>query len=464
MSNTLVTNPYTGQIRGDYNAINEQLSFSIDKWTATQKLLFRFFFIYFLIQALPLSPSYFKLIGSIDWTSLYYGDIFELARYYPRFVEGPDSFINWAIVALIAIAGTLIWTLAYKKNKDYEGLYYLIRVILRYRLAAAVIAYGFIKLFPLQAPYPSISNLNTNYGDFTSWKLYTLSLGAAPMYEIFLGVVEILAGILLLFRKTSTIGAFLVIAFTGNVFLSNLAYEGGEHIYSLYLIAIAVFLVAHDFKRLVLLLTFQVPVKPATYKFQYKKPWLKSLRIGLKSSFVLFFLFIYGFKAYSGYLHNPHHIPQAKGLSNASGIYNVKTFVSNGDTIAYSSSHPVRWKDVVFENWATISIRSNREVQIDSLNVELIARNDRDKIYELAGSQGRHYYDYNTDTINHTLTLYNKNKKYKGEKLVLQYSRPDQKSIVLKGVNYNNDSLYVVLEKLDKKYLFPMGRTRPIKL
>ena len=76
---------------------------------------------------------------------------------------------------------------------------------------------------------------------FTRWKLFSLSLGIVPGYESFLGAVEILAGLLLLNRKTASIGAFIVIIFTGNVFVSNLAYEGGEQVYSLYLIVLALF-------------------------------------------------------------------------------------------------------------------------------------------------------------------------------------------------------------------------------
>src|SRR5437763_5516398 len=174
--------------------MNKTQTLVADQWKGYEKLLFRFFFLYFFIQALPLDLNYFKFIFSVNWLHVQYADVFNLTRYSPKFFPGPDSYETWLVVALVALIGTVIWTIADKKSKEYNALYYWIRVIVRYRLAIGVIAYGFIKLFPMQSPFPSISNLNTHYGFFTRWKLFSLSLGIVPGYESFLGLVEIIAG------------------------------------------------------------------------------------------------------------------------------------------------------------------------------------------------------------------------------------------------------------------------------
>src|SRR3954465_2039761 len=207
---------------------------SFSEWSETEKFLFRLFALYFFIQALPLDAQFFSQLFSLTKHSIHYSDIFNLAHYSPKFFPGPDSFANWGIVFLIAFAGAIIWSLKDKSTNEYNNLNYWIRVIVRYRLAIGIIAYGFIKLYPIQSPYPSLSNLNTNYGDFTRWKLFSLSLGIVPSYQSFLGLVEVVTGVLLLFRKTAVIGALFVAIFTGNVFMSNLAYEGGQSVYSLY--------------------------------------------------------------------------------------------------------------------------------------------------------------------------------------------------------------------------------------
>lgn len=392
-----------------------------------------------------------------------YGDIFFLTRYFPSFSSVTGSFIDWLLLALIAGIGTFIWTKKDKPDTDYPGLYYWLRVVLRYRLAIGVIGYGFIKFFPLQAPFPSISNLNTNYGDFSDWKIFSLSLGIVPNYESFLGGVEILAGILLFFRRTASVGALIVLVFTGNVFISNLAYEGGEYVYSFYLISLALFVFAHDAQRIYNLVSLGKPTFPNQFHpiFSGKQ---QNTRLVLKTAVIFFFVLVYGFKTYKGYKTDPYQFPASAGLPEAAGIYNVAEFKLNNYLRPYSSTDPLRWKDVVFEKWATISIRSNRPVILDSTNYEQISYTDAERNYELAGSGGRHYYSYTVDSVKQELSLQNKNSNYKNDRFVLHYHRIDTATIELRGINHSNDSVYVLLNRIDKKYPIKLGRRGRLKL
>ncbi len=437
-------------------------------WNGKEKIVFRFFFLYFFIQVLPLDARYLNNFFSISWLRLQYNDIFNLTRFSPRFLPGPDSFLNWVIAALIAAAGTVVWSLADKKNSEYNLLYYWLRVLLRYRLAIGIIGYGFLKFFPMQAPYPSISNLNTSYGDFTRWKLFSLSLGIVPSYESFLGLIEIVTGLLLFYRKTASIAAFVILIFTGNVFMSNLAYEGGEGVYSLYLISMAIGILAFDAQRLVKLLILQRPAAPARFKPVVTRE-LRYARWGIKTMVVLFFVVLYGFKTSYGYHHAPYQFPQTKGLDHAAGLYNVAVFSINRDTLPYSYTDTVRWQNIVFEKWSTISIASGRPVIIDSTNSEQVsAVPDMDKTYELQGTTGRQYYQYEADTIHQQLLLQNKNRHYPGDKWVLHYNRPDSNTIILSGTSSSHDSVYAVLNKINKKYVLKevekRGRIKALKL
>jgi hypothetical protein len=451
----------------------------ITQWKGYEKLAFRFFFIYFLVQAVPLDWLYYKQVFAINWGHLKYSDIFLLAHYMPQFIAGAQSFAGWGIVAVIAAMGTFTWTVIEGKlspdksggpggGPTYNNLYYWIRAIVRYRLAIGVIAYGFIKVFPLQSPYPSLSNLNTNYGDFTRWKLFSISLGIVPGYESFLGLVEVVAGLLLLYRKTASVGAVIILLFTGNVFMSNIAYDGGEVVYSLYLIVLALFVLSWDVQRIATLLVLQKPAAPNHFRPVFTAKWQVYARWGLKVFAVFFFVLLYSFKTATGYKHDPYQYPVTKGLSKTAGIYNVSYFRINADTIAYSKYDPVRWQDVVFEEWNTISIRSNRPVYIDSNNVERINATDADKTYELEGAIGRHYYSYTVDTSNQLLTLQNKNKFYKDEQLQLHYTRSNDSTIQLYGVNENRDSVFATLQRINKKYLLKevehAGRSKSLKL
>jgi hypothetical protein len=432
-----------------------------------EKTTFRFFFLFFLIQLLPIDAQFWQHLFSINWLKLEYRDIFYLSRYQPQFVPGGASFVNWVIIAAIAAIGTFIWSSRDRDLKHYNELDYWLRVVVRYRLAIGVLAYGFLKFFPMQAPPISISNLNTPYGDFTDWKIFSLSLGEVFGYQSFLGAVEIVAGLLLLNRKTAAIGAFLILPFTGNVFMSNLAYNGGEYVYSAYLIALSLYVFAPDGIRLFNLLSLERPTLPNRFR-PVLIAWQKTGRLVLKTAFILFFVILYGFKTSEGYQEGQYHYPKTAGLPGKAGIYNVSEFRVNNQTLPYSKTDPIRWQDIVFEKWNTMSIKSNRPVMPVHAKTEEIYRNDADRIYELAGTQGRHYYSYKLDDINKKLVLTNRNKNHASEQLILNYNPLNDSTIILSGINEAQDSIYAVLNKLNKKYLIfeaqKSGRRKGLKL
>lgn len=427
------------------------------------KFLLRLFLVYYFIQVLPLDADYWQHLFTEGWWRLSYAGLFHLAHYIPGISSPPSVWPDWGIFILLSAIIATIPVLAARPNLDRE--YYWVRTLARYRLAVAMLAYGFIKLFPLQSPYPSLSNLNTNYGDFTRWKLFSLSLGIVPSYESFLGLVEIVAALLLFYRRSASIGAFILAIFLGNVFMSNWAYGGGDTVYSLYLIGLAFFIISYDAGRLANLLFFQRPAAPNTFRPSWSAPWQPNARVALKGLFLFVFVFLYGFQTHNA---SSYQFPGTKGLDQATGIYNVAVFKKGKDSIGYSKTDPVRWQDIVFENWATVSIRSNRPVILDSVNTERLGLSDVDRDYELQGTAGRHYYRYEVDTVRRLLTLHDKSPHYRSDKLVLHYDRPDSSRLILSGIDQDHDSVYAVLERRNKKYLLEeavkAGRQKGLKL
>lgn len=437
-------------------------------WNTLEKVLFRFSFLFFSLLLLPLDIQFFQTLSTVTSDSVFYGTLFELVRYSPQFLGEGSQLSSLIVLFIIALIGTVIWNQRDSEATQYHKLYYGLRVAVRYRLAAALIVYAIIKLYPLQSPEPSISNLNTAYGDFTDWKLFSLTLGVVPEYQSFLGLTELIAALLLLYRPTATIATLIIIPFTGNVFFSNLAYGGGEAYYSFYLLLLAGYLLTFDLRRLYTLIAEEQPTLPAPFKPLFTKTWQQISRYSLKGTFLVIFVFWYGYEAKAALANDPYQFPSTQGLPHSAGIYNVKEFKLNNQTLPYSAIDPVRWKDVVFENWSTISIRSNKPVIIDSSNVEHIYRHNHDRNYEFSGSGGRHYFAYTVDEAKQTLQLLNRNPHHKGEALTLSFSRPDSTTFILEGINETQDSIYVVLEKTPKKYLIEevkkVGRRGSLKL
>lgn len=450
--------------------LNQNNKQNFREWKGYEKNLFRFFFIFLVIQIIPLDWKFYHKLFSIDWLHLHFHDLFELTKYQPQFFADDQTakwyggtFADWGLFALIAAIGAVIWARVDTGRKEYTILYYWLRVLVRYRLAFVLVTYGFIKFFPLQMPYPSLSNLLTNYGDYFAWKIYFQTVGIAPKYESFLGFVEILAAFLLFNRKTTTFGVGLIFGFLGNVAVANGFYDIGEQVLSTFIVLLATFLFAYDIPRLYDLLVKEVPARANKFIYQFSSARAKNLRTGLRAAFLLFVV-VFAYKAYDNYTTDPYKIPHTPGLDKAYGFYQVRQFVLNNDTIPYSKTNPNRWQDVIFEKWSTLTIKQNRPVKIDFSSGEEVHDKDIDRNYELAGFAGRHYFYYEADTVNHTLSLQNKNKNHRGERLQLKYERPNDSTIVLSGINEKQDSIHVVLARVNKKYMMYEGRRKPVKI
>lgn len=431
-------------------------------WSNKEKIILRFFILFFLIQIIPLDWNFYKDVFTLNWANPSFYNFFRLTRYYPQWF-GADGFGNLGLAATVSFVGTIVWSYRETTPVNYDVLYYWLRVILRYRLAIAVIAYGLIKLFPLQMPYPSLSNLHTNYGDFYGWKIYFHTVGITQGYESFLGAVEVASGILLLFRRTTTFGAGIILGFTGNVFAANIAYSINELVYSGFLLSIALFLFAYDAPRLYKLLVEGQFTKANRFKPVFTERTLNNTRKGLKAAFA-FFVIVLSATTYANYTSAPYKYPSTPGIGRAYGLYNVREFKFNNKTIPYSVTDTNRWQNVIFEKWATLSVKSARPLQIDNSYGDGYYESDSARNFESAGIGGRRYFSYTFDSTTNSLRARNKNIHHAGENFSLTYSFLNDSTIVLNGTNENNDSVYAVLDKINKKYMLQEGRRKRVKL
>lgn len=427
-------------------------------WKNYEKAGFRIAFIYFFLQAFPLDWKYYQQIFSTNF--LRFQDLFQLTTYFPRLLpsaHASGSFADWGILLALAVAGGLTWGYFDRDKKDYNQLFYWLRVLLRYRLAIGLIGYGMIKLFPIQIPEPTISDLNTPYGDFLPWKIYYLTTGSGKaLYEPVLGSIEIAAALLLLFRKTATFGAAIATAVLINIAVANFAYLLGDAVYSAYLLVIAIFLLAYDLPRLFNLLALFRFTRANKFHPAVSGRILRAGRI-LKLA-LLAFVLLYTGTVYAAYKHQDWPFPVSPGLADAAGYYTVTKYSVNDSALPYSLIDSERWQNVVFEKWNTVSIRKSIPVPINSAPAHSIYANDEFS-YESIGNGGRYFYTYTHDTANHLLRLHGKS--VPGDSTLFSYFRPDDVTIVLSGKNNRNDSVHIVLEKLNKKYLLHEGRRNP---
>lgn len=437
----------------------------LTQWSAAKKTAFRISAIFFVLTfAAPLDWKFWRDLFHTNF--FHFQDLFRLTAAIPHYFYAPkwgiESFRNLYLVLIIAILGAALWGHLDRQRRQYDVLYYWLRVLLRYRLAIGLIGYGLLQLFPVQFPKPTLSDLHTNYGDFLQWKLYYLTNGIAHAnYEQAIGLLEVIGGALLLWQTTVTVGAIISASLLFNIVLANIAYQLGDQVYALLLLLATSFLLLHDAARLINLLVLQRPAKADHFKPTLPSVRMQQLRFAGKIAVVLF-LGLYGASVAYGFFHSNWPLPDSTGtLKDATGYYNVREFEVNGRSIPYSLTDPVRWQNVVFEKWNTISVRSNRPIPIEVSNPS-IAYEDNQRKYEFAGNGGRRFYSYATDPKAGAIHLQGKNDPH--ENISFHYKYAPDGSLLLTGVDESGNSLRVVLEKIDKKYLLILGRRNPLTI
>lgn len=112
-------------------------------------------------------------------------------------------------IFLFSVLGTLIWSAADYKRKSHESLFYWLTVVLRFYVGFMLVHYGLAKLNNGQFPALLSYRLLSTYGDSSPMGLAWTFLSYSEGYKWFMCVAELMA-ILLFFRRTATIGAFIV--------------------------------------------------------------------------------------------------------------------------------------------------------------------------------------------------------------------------------------------------------------
>ncbi|TDH24669.1 hypothetical protein EXU57_14450 [Segetibacter sp. 3557_3] len=511
-------------------------------WKNYERFLFTVAFIFFISISIPNSIEWYRQLIRLDWTALHYRDLYDIARFgsginiFGNTIFGSSllGYANWLITLAVSIVGALAWTLIAKalkrERREYKLLYYWLRVVVRYRAGIGIIGFGFTKLLPTQLPYPSLGILNTNFGDLTAQKLYWLSIGIVPWYEVFAGVVEVLAGALLFFRRTTTIGAILLFAALADIVYVNFAYDGGVHVYSSYFVLLAAFLLVDDVPKIYRLFVLEKYTVPTQYYPVFNKPWQRFTRIGLKSVTIFLFLVVLFYLQLVNFLYDPYKQPAVAGAKALRGNYHVSEFKINNQSLAQSPLDSVRWQEATFENWSTLTFRVNKPTPLDLSNGGGDPQRDLNRTFEVSGVAGGqrvfHYYadeqnkvlyledkyraagdrrnrpfnasrkrnnaaqpaarrDSSTAAGNpanwipatalanigdelykiHPLAMSTRRKREyeaapKGEmrnRMILNYETIDGSKVILRGVNENRDSIYVVLDRIDRNYALSPG-------
>jgi uncharacterized membrane protein YphA (DoxX/SURF4 family) len=179
-----------------------------------------------------------------------------------------DKTVDWVWLlccAVIALVSAAAWSLVDRTRAHDERVRDVLRSVIRYCLAFTMLRYGISKLFISQFPAPSGIRLLQPYGDSSPMGLLWTFMGASPAYVVFSGAAETVGALLLLSRRTTTLGALVLGAVLVNVVMMNLCYDVPVKIHSSHYLGMCVFLITPDAAGLVNFLVLRRPAQPVDH-------------------------------------------------------------------------------------------------------------------------------------------------------------------------------------------------------
>ncbi len=341
-------------------------SHNIESWPLYGRVFFRFFFLYFILYMIGFPVSQFipflSFIDEITWPIL--NAAVESFNGITAFFDDPlvpvngsgDTSWAWTYLALcifLAAAGTIIWSILPGVPKSHPRLEYLLWNAGRYFLAYFAFSYGIIKVFALQMGFPTLSTMATPLGDLLPMRLSWQFMGYSTSYQVFGGLMEVAVALLLLYRRTVTLGLFIGFGLFLNVMMLNLSYDVPVKIFSTHLTLISLLLLLPDLGRIFSFFIFNRPVaSQSRHFFSTGKRWMRVSRYLYKGAFIL--LLCLGITDVYGWYKQEHGAP----APFAYGVYEVRSVVRNGDTIPVLASDTLIWKDVIFDRNSMVSVAS----------------------------------------------------------------------------------------------------------
>jgi uncharacterized membrane protein YphA (DoxX/SURF4 family) len=333
--------------------------------------------------------------------------------------DTPLYYIHVLLLLVFAVAAAVIWSSVDRRRSVDDSLHPWVRLLVRYSLASALVTYGLSKVFVVQmAPmWMYLSRLVEPFGNMSPAGLLWAFIGYSTPYQIFSGVAEVVPGVLLLFRRTTTLGALIAAAVLTNVVMLNLSYQVDVKVFSVNLLAAAIFLAAPELPRLARFFVLNMAVidAPVSSAPVFDKRGLRVGAVVLQVAFVslLFYQNIQLFAANSLF-RRPSDAPALLG------IWNVESFVQNGTEHAPLATDSIRWKVV------DIDYASPMQVQL------------------MDGSFRAYNVEY--DKNGQSVTVFAGRAKKGGS--VLQCSRPDPDHLVMEG-KLGADALRIRLARVD---------------
>lgn len=407
-----------------------------EDWSFIKRIWFKFIVSYFSLYILL---TFLSSLFEIPFRWL--GDIF-LGINYDYDVSGYGSGDNtYAYVTLfgnllLALICTIIWQAIDNKRKSYNKAFYWFTVFVRVYLVFFMFTYGFVKVFQTQFPPPDLRRLLQPLGEFSPMGLAWTYMGYSKGFNIFAGGMEVLGGLLLIPRRTQTLGALVTVGVMLQVAMMNFFFDIPVKLFSVHLILLAAILFTADLKRLFAVFGKNKSETSYSRYHPVDEPFYHKVIAGFK---IVACLVLAGLMMNQGIKREKTWGPKRE-LPPMYGIWEANIFVKNGDTLAPLMNDIERWRYLLidYKDRATIKLMDNTEIRCSFL---LDSTLNSVSIYE------RGY-----DTLTNNFKYYNPNKEFlelngslntiDSLKIIFSRINPDSMLLRKRGFRWINERPY----------------------
>jgi hypothetical protein len=277
------------------------------------------------------------------------GHVFRLKT--PLVFEGSgsgDKQFDWVMVFCIFVVSLLaaaVWSVLDRRRQNYATLHKWFWLFLLLCLGSQMFVYGMVKAIPLQMPYPNLSRLVERFGDFSPMGVLWYSVGSSPGYETFAGCAELLGGLLLIFRRTRTLGLLICLADLTQIFVLNMTYDVPVKQFSFHLILIALLLLMPERKRLIDFLLLNRATEPWTPPSLFAGRRAKRIASGVLA---FMWLWMLGNGAYGDWDSWQKYGPGAE-KSPLYGIWNIQDYTLDNKPQPLAVTDAQAWRRLIFD-------------------------------------------------------------------------------------------------------------------
>lgn len=379
-----------------------------NKWSFAKKVVFLFIMCYTLLYIFPF--FYDKIV---IWVGKYILHMQVVKIEDNGSGDTTFHYVRFLTFLVFSAVFTALIVLFDKKRSNYYKLMPWLFFGVRHYLFFFMLVYGFAKVFNRQFPELTPFILDKTCGELSPMNLLWVFMGYSKPYAVFSGAMEVIGGILLFFRRTTILGALIVLGVMCNVTMINFCYDVPVKLFSSHLIFFSLILLAPNAKQLFdfFILNRKVELYNDNLSILPRNESTNFLKLALMA---LFFSAIFFWKAQR---MNESPAP------SLFGTYKVETFVINKDTLPPIATDSVRWKKLYFgKSFSAIVSMSDKS----------------------------EYYTMNIYTIDKNAEMIPEDKKSKK----IQFNYTKNKTFLTLSGYLGSDSLNVKLTKIDdRKYM-----------